>query len=735
MIKSIIVRNIASFADDPQELSSLSKFNFIYGSNGTGKTSIGKVLSAPSQYPDCSVSWDNNIALTTLVYNRDFVEKNFNQSKHLKGIFTLGEDALDVRQKISDKKRELDEIVKKKSDLLKTLQGESTDGGKKKELQDLEDRFRERCWKQKQKHDEKLQGAFVGYRNSQEGFKFKILEESESNQAPLEELRSIEDKAKTVFAESLEGVIPFTILSTDGLLNLETNPILSKKIIGKDDVDIAEIIQKLDNSDWVQKGIEYFDLNNSICPFCQQMVPEKFRRSLEKYFDETFESDKRALERLESDYLSKVEQYQNTIQAVTQESNQFLDSENIESEKKLLDSLIDSNSILLRDKRKEPSRPIVLKSIKDISKSIDHKITAANSKIKEHNDLVKNLKQERISLTSKVWKYLLEVELKDEIERYKKHKDSFNKAIQSIENQIGVLEENETRTEREINNLERQTTSVQPTADAINGLLKSFGFDSFSLAKAEGFNYKLIRPDGEDAKETLSEGEASFITFLYFYHLLKGSNSESDITTNRVVVFDDPVSSLDSDILFIVSSLIKGLFTDVRAGDKLIKQVFVFTHNVYFHKEVTFNQKRKEEALKEETFWVVRKSGQRSRINKHNTNPVKTYYELLWSEVRNRDRSSTSIQNVLRRIIENYFKILGNVNPNEICEKFEGREKFICKSLFSWINDGSHNALDDLFITTSDDIVEKFLDVFKNVFVKNGHVQHYNMMMGISDST
>ncbi len=91
--------------------------------------------------------------------------------------------------------------------------------------------------------------------------------------------------------------------------------------------------------------------------------------------------------------------------------------------------------------------------------------------------------------------------------------------------------------------------------------LLSFGFSSFSLAESEkeGF-YKIVRPNGEDAKETLSEGEKTFITFLYFYHLLKGSNTESGITENRIVVFDDPVSSLDSDILFIVSSLIKKLF-------------------------------------------------------------------------------------------------------------------------------------------------------------------------------
>ena len=71
-----------------------------------------------------------------------------------------------------------------------------------------------------------------------------------------------------------------------------------------------------------------------------------------------------------------------------------------------------------------------------------------------------------------------------------------------------------------IKTLEKDATSIQPTIDAINDLLKSFGFTGFCLAKSEKERfYKIQRPDGTNAKETLSEGEKTFITFLYFYHL------------------------------------------------------------------------------------------------------------------------------------------------------------------------------------------------------------------------
>lgn len=62
-----------------------------------------------------------------------------------------------------------------------------------------------------------------------------------------------------------------------------------------------------------------------------------------------------------------------------------------------------------------------------------------------------------------------------------------------------------------------------------------------------------------------------------------------------MVVFDDPVSSLDSDILIIVSNLIKGIFEEVRIETGQIKQVFVLTHNIYFHKEISFHTKRSDD--------------------------------------------------------------------------------------------------------------------------------------------
>ena len=59
---------------------------------------------------------------------------------------------------------------------------------------------------------------------------------------------------------------------------------------------------------------------------------------------------------------------------------------------------------------------------------------------------------------------------------------------------------------------------IDNAVEEINELLKGFGFNGFKIEKKDEMSYRLIRADGSEVKETLSEGEHRFITFLYFYH-------------------------------------------------------------------------------------------------------------------------------------------------------------------------------------------------------------------------
>lgn len=239
--------------------------------------------------------------------------------------------------------------------------------------------------------------------------------------------------------------------------------------------------------------------------------------------------------------------------------------------------------------------------------------------------------------------------------------------------------------------------------------------------------YRLLRPDGNEAKSSLSEGEKTFVSFLYFYHLLTGSMTETAETRDRVVIFDDPVSSLDSDVLFIVGTLIKKVMADIRANNGNIKQAFIFTHNVYFHKEVSYSHQTHSDV----TFWTVRKNLNVSSVERHLENPVRSSYELLWAEVRNSGKSSmTTLQNTMRRIIEHYFRLLGRKDYENLCGYFTGEDLLICKSFVSWLHDGSHGIYDDLSITVDASMIDKYLVVFRKIFEITNNEAHYQMMMG-----
>jgi wobble nucleotide-excising tRNase len=152
-------------------------------------------------------------------------------------------------------------------------------------------------------------------------------------------------------------------------------------------------------------------------------------------------------------------------------------------------------------------------------------------------------------------------------------------------------------------------------------------------------------------------------------------------------------------------------------------RLFVLSHNVFFHKQVTFNARGKH------GFWVVRKTDGQTSIDKHDTkNPVRTAYGLLWNELKAKTPSRTAQPNALRRILEYYFKILGGYDFDKLLQEFEGEDKLVVNSLISWAHAGSHADIDDIGYMT--DNLEAQCRLFKRIFEKTGNIDHYNMMMG-----
>ncbi|MGE4499541.1 MAG: AAA family ATPase [Hydrogenovibrio sp.] len=732
MINEILITSPVASYKSQTKLNDLRCINYIFGANGTGKTTISRVIAEENGVDHCELAWVEGNPLERKVYNRDFVDRNFNQNGPLQGVFTLGENQVEAEREIASLLPEIDKINGQISSLNIQLDGEDGQSGKRNLLTDLESALKEKCWEQKQKHDSYFQSAFTGVRNNADKFKNRVLTEQVTNTSELLTLEDLKEKAQTIFSKNIEQITPLEKISADELITIEGNDLLRKIIVGNQDVDIAALINRLGNSDWVKQGRQYHEQEPEVCPFCQQSMDKQFANDLAAFFSEAYDSDLQALKELHTCYQRLSDQLFTTVQQCLELKNPFLNTDLFSSETQLLEERLKSNQAKLLKKIEEPSRKVELDSILALITQLNSLLAEANKATNEHNQTVANIKTEKVSLTGQVWRYVLN-ELVLDIDKYQREKGQLTKAIDGMEQGLHKKKAQVLKLQNQVRELEKQTTSIQPTISAINDLLNKFGFNSFSIAETDGSrHYRIIRENGEDASRSLSEGEKTFITFLYFYYLIKGAQSPSGVTTNRVVVFDDPISSLDSDILYIVSSLIKGVIEEARSQSSQIKQVFVLTHNVYFHKEISFNQKRKKgQSLKEESFWLVKKlQDHGSVVERCETNPIRSAYELLWEDVKSENISSVSLQNTLRRILENYFTMWGGMGKDEICELFNGREKLICQSLFSWVNDGSHSIHDDLYINHGEQTNEAYLRVFRSIFEKANQIGHYYMMTG-----
>ena len=732
MIEKIIIKNCASFGEKEQSICDLKNINFFYGSNGSGKTTLSRVIQNHEQDSDCQLFWKTDSPVKTFIYNCDFINKNFSTNQKIAGFFTLGENDTNIQAAIVKAKEDLEEIRTKINNKNKTLDGHDDNIGKNAELKKIEEQFKEESWKYYTKFQKDFSCLSI-YSKSKENFKTDLLKNAEKNTAALLSHAILKDKAKIIFDNQPKKENIIQPILYNNLTDIENADILSKTIIGKDDVNIASMIKKLGNSDWVKQGRTYYESDKQHCPFCQQKIDALFAESLEEYFNEEYFNDISAIEALTTNYNKFSDTVIQCINEILKAEPKYLNSEKFKAHKKIFEAQVAENKQYLVRKKKEASIAVELKSLKRVMEEINNEIINANKQAKEHNAIIDNKEEEKKILVSQIWRLIIE-EIKRNYNLYSKEKNNLEKAINNLTTDLDKLKRDEQVKLQEIHKLEKQITSIKPTIIKINDLLLSSGFSSFSLSEsAENGFYKIVRPNGEDVEKTLSEGEKTFITFLYFYYLIKGSNTESEITENLVVVFDDPVSSLDSDILFTVSCLIKNLYVEATNKNHKIKQIFVLTHNIYFHKEVTFD---KNISANNKTFWTIKKHNNQSVVNKHEENPIKTSYELLWNEIRDRNQklSNQTLQNVMRRIIENYFKFFGNINEEKIINKFDGNEKLQCRALMSWLHDGSHFIHDDLNISSSEDATDKYFQVFKGIFEESGHLEHYNMMMRIEDN-
>lgn len=730
MIQKISIKGVATFDQIGIELKDLKMINVIYGSNGTGKSTISKILANVEEHPQCEIKWKDDASIDVLSYNKDFREKNY--SEQIPGVFTLGETTNDALKKIAERKARLDEI--------KSLElGFNKDIQKQQDTKESEiSSFRESAWNDLLKHYEAhFSKSSIGA-GTKDTFITKLIAAYDNKYEPVVSIEKLKKKAEILFgAQPLQQDL-IELIDFAEIQEVEADQIWQKVIVGKQDIDIAGLIMRLGSSDWVNQGLHYMEEGSDICPFCQQnTITPDFKEKINSFFDESYKTDVGKIEQLKERYkilssetIKQIEEIL-SLQKINEKS--LLDISALEPVLSTLKATISGNIELLSSKVKEPGRKISMTATPDIFDEINNIISKANVAISENNRLALNFVNERSQLIMDIWNFFAD-SYSSVIDSHKKKLKGVEKAVKSLNDKVEEARKQYSTVRSELTTLENSVTSVTPTVNEINRLLRGYGFSNFHIQEiADNKNhYQIVRENGEPANATLSEGERTFITFLYYMQLVKGGYTPEGISNNRVLVIDDPVSSLDSNVLFVVSTLLRELFTDVHNGSSNVKQIIVLTHNVYFHKEIAFSNSRDCKWRDCIAHWILRKRDNVSSIQPYGKeSPIKSSYELMWAELKSEKQNSCIVvQNIMRRIIENYFQIFGGISPNVILEKFTvPEEQTICRSLLSWVNDGSHSLPEDLFVEFSDEQLDKYKKVFHDIFDKMGQNAHYDMMM------
>lgn len=731
VIKSIKLKNCATYPPEGVSIENCQKINFFYGPNGSGKSTISNFLRNPtdSQYSECEIKWENDIAADVVVYNRKFRVKNLKEN--IAGVFTLGQATIDDIQALEEMKKQR---TKKNEDYTTR---DNTLKKKQQEESKYKDSFRCTVWERILKPNEAdFQEAFSGFRNNKERFRDEVLRRYALSHTSCNARDNLLLRAKALFAQKPEksAVISFFIDDiVNRLAEIETSTIWNKVIVGNKDLPIGRLIDVLDNADWVNQGRKYLE-KDGVCPFCQKPTnTEELKRQLDAFFSGEYEQDVKHIKQFIDQYNECADELLKRIDALLTSLDAYrsagIDTNKLNELIDLLNGFFSKNKAEMLIKEKEPSRIISLTETSATINSIKQLVIDGNVAITKHNEMVDNYMSEKNALVADIWTYLMD-ENKTLITGYLNDIENFTKAKKGIQNGIDLCKQQLKR----IVDADKNITSVKPAVDEINRSLKSYGFTNFQIVPSpvSANAYQIQRMDGTLATNTLSEGEETFISFLYFLQFAKGSVDISKVSNRKVLVLDDPICSLDSTVLYIVSSLTKGLIKDIREGNSDVEQIFILTHNVFFHKETAFIDCRTE-VCNDIHFWIISKDNDKSSIRAYERkNPIKTSYELLWEELKNNTNASlVTTQNIMRRILENYFGILGKTKDDTIVDSFSTiEEKIVCRSLLSWINDGSHIIPDDLNVDSYTDSIDRYKQVFKEVFINMGHESHYKMMMG-----
>lgn len=759
MLKSISMRNVASYGSTGVKLDDLSKVNLIYGNNGTGKTTISKYLRKVSQndpvelapggdFGECNVEWvEGQPHEKILVYNREFKRDNI-LATEIPGVFVMGKDDIEHLAAIEGLKRQIKE---KKADLARlTTEINETESSYLPDGQIYDIYLKATDDKLKAEAKSIYPDSLKNIQQDRTRRLAKILELLP--QLSTHNILSEDDLKRNVSIVNESDAQP---LQTIGLPSkkvfrkIETDEIWERVIVGSGDLDFSGFITRLGMSDWVKHGFDIISETDGICPFCQQqIVTADLITKFNDFFDESY---KKAEDYVESQKTEYHRQSENLIKLLTSLSHnsayaEFYKSDRLEAIINSLQGLFKSNLLMMTNKKNSLSDKVTIEDGTMIYQSVEDFVSEVNEAIIRRNDLITQKKAIKKELPDNVLRTII-FKYRTEIETYCNKRREAEQKAGILKAQHQSLIDELKADGAQLTELQSQSSDTSAVALKINFMLERQGFTNFKVQDHGNSTYCLVRENGERVKDTLSEGEETLITFLYYIHLLEGSTEVGQDAGELIAVIDDPISSLDNSVLSYVGREIKELIYRVGDESDNIKQIIVLTHNINFYKSLNrLPVKDEQKKNPKKRFYALEKDikSRETIVTIPKKGMIESEYNQMWdilkttiakisddnSEEENKIYKYT-VQNTMRRIYESFFENTCNYNHRQIADRYrEATDRNMFREFVDWINEGSHSAdMEDIKSLPSNEVILNYMKVFESAFeITGNHGQFIQMM-------
>ncbi|SOY43809.1 AAA family ATPase [Cupriavidus taiwanensis] len=729
MIKTISIQGVKSFPkDEPHTITIDNKrVALFYGINGAGKSTIGEVIHRNGNnrepYADCALEVTGQGPYCYLVYNDEFVDRNFRGKAEFPGIFTIGEKDASALQEEEEKQKEYDELARLR-ETLKEQRARRTDDGKRA-LQTASNA----TWGIYQNYsDGPLKACTTGYGNSKQ----KLFDQLAGVKLTEGEVpATIEDMSARL--KDLEGNQPEAkekrSIDFSQLASVEGDLLWGTAVVGSSESSLSALIHELGNIDWIGQGRKY--LSKDVCPFCQQGLPHNFTDELSVLIDGVYRKQVESIGDLVRDYSAAIEAVQTAVETILREESFALEHQMFQQRWAELKLQLLTNLATMRTKQERPGEVVAIKLSSDAVKLLSQALTDVNARIQTYNDRIRNRATERKKVHTDFWKRMRH-DYAPAIDTYSSIQAAINTDVGEIDRQSEEHRLRMVALQDRLAELRKKNVNTDHAVEAINKRLRSLGVLAFQIKKKEGAGnlYCLERPgEGVDEYRSLSEGEKTLISFFYFLAHVNGAlDVENPVVHDRkIVVVDDPISSLSHNYVYDIASIVVNEIIGGTVGSKSLKQVFILTHSLFFYHELL----KLLGTAKNCQFFRVLKNGT-TAVLPMDKGAIKNEYSAFWQvlkDVRDGHGNEVSVPNAMRCIFEYFFAFTQQEEKFKDALKSLEAEDYTFTPLARYLDRKSHADPINLFDHGGYDGAY-YLAKFKTVFERTQYTDHYATMMG-----